>query len=438
MKRIATLMIASSLLAAFALAQPGNPRYTAIDLGPVGNSPGAPYGIAANGLVAGAAATPDRTAVHAVLSYRGLTFDLGKAGVGRPNSAAFGVNDQGQVVGAADTMSTNGADDFCGFNAEGFTSKTACVPFLWQNGVMKTLSTLGGANGVANKINNRGQAVGFAETGTSDPSCQVAQFKPVVWESGGVRQLPISVPGSSDTYGSAYAINDNGQVVGSSGVCGAFNPPAQTHMVLNHALLWDRNGVQNLGNLGGAGGLGGNHACAVNNHGQVAGHSDLTGNTAFHAFQWTEAGGMVDLGTLPADAMSLANGINDKGEVVGASIAPGFSAFAAVRWGRDGIADLNKLVTVNPAGLYLMIADWVNSSGEIVGLGVAADGLHGYLATPNRAEYLSSDLPNVARPLVTGRDRDAVIRRLGIRLPDPKLEPLPGPRSPPLGPATFR
>jgi hypothetical protein len=81
--------------------------------------------------------------------------------------------------------------------------------------------------------------------------------------------------------------------------------------------------------------------------------------------------------------MSLANGLNDAGEVVGASIGPGFSTFTAVRWGRDGIEDLNKLVTVNPGGLYLMLADWVNSSGEISGLGVGADGLHGFLATPD-------------------------------------------------------
>jgi probable HAF family extracellular repeat protein len=355
--------------------------------------------------------------VHAVLSYRGQTFDLGKAGVGRPNSVAFGVNDRGQVVGAADTTTTNGADDFCGFNADGFPSRTACLPFVWQNGVMKPLPTLGGANGVANKINNRGQAVGFAETGTSDPGCPVAKFEPVFWESGGARQLSISVPGSSDTYGIATAINDNGQVVGSSGTCGAFNPPAQTYLVLNHALLWDRNGTHDLGNLGGSGGPGGNHACAVNNHGQVAGHSDLTGNTAFHAFLWTEASGMVDLGTLAGDAMSLANGINDEGEVVGASIAPGFSAFAAVRWGRDGIADLNNPANVNPAGLYLLIADWVNSSGEIVGVGVAADGLHGFLARPNSGADLSSDFQSPSRPIVTGRDRDVLVRRLGIRLP---------------------
>jgi probable HAF family extracellular repeat protein len=387
-------------------------------LGAMGNSPGGPFDVAANGLVAGAAATPDGTAMHAVLSYRGQTFDLGKAGVGRPNSVAHGVNDRGQVVGAADTITTNGADDFCGFNADGFTSRTACLPFVWQNGLMKPLPTLGGANGVAWKINNRGQAAGLAETGDSDPGCPVAKFKPVVWEFGGVRKLSISLPGSSDTYGLAAAINDNGQIVGSSGACGPFNPPAQTYLVMNHALLWDRDGTpHDLGTLGGDGGFGGNHACAVNNHGQVAGHSDLPGNTAFHAFLWTEASGMVDLRTLPGDAMSLANGINDEGEVVGASIAPGFSAFAAVRWGRDGIADLNKLISVNPARLYLLIAYWINSSGEIVGLGVAADGLHAFLATPNRGENRSPEFQNAFRPLVTGPDRDLVIRRLGIRLP---------------------
>ena len=39
MKRIATSIAAGSLLAACALAQPGKPGYTVIDLGPVGNTP---------------------------------------------------------------------------------------------------------------------------------------------------------------------------------------------------------------------------------------------------------------------------------------------------------------------------------------------------------------------------------------------------------------
>src|SRR5262249_7357672 len=146
-----------------------------------------------------------------------------KAGVGRPNSVALGVNDRGQVVGQADGTSTNGADDFCGFKADGFKSTAACIPFLWQNGVMKQLPTLGGSNGVANHINNYGQAVGFAETAILDPGCTVSRFEPVVWEYGGIRKLSLSVPGTSDTYGIAAAINDKGQVVGSSGTCGPFN-----------------------------------------------------------------------------------------------------------------------------------------------------------------------------------------------------------------------
>ena len=418
MKQVAILIASGCLLAAFAWAQPGNRSYTIVDLGPVGNSPGTASGVAANGLVAGGAATADGAAMQAMLWYQGQTFNLGKAGVGRPNSVALDVNDRGQVVGQADAVSTNGADDFCGFKADGFKSASACIPFLWQNGVMKALPTLGGANGIANKINNSGQAVGLAETSISDPGCAVARFEPVVWEYGGVRKLSISVPGTSDTYGLAAAINDKGQVAGSSGTCGPFSPPAQNYLVLNHALLWDRDGTpHDLGNLGGSGGLGGNHACAVNNRGQVAGHSTVKGNAVFHGFVWTEATGMVDLGTLPGDALSLANGINDAGDVIGASIGPGLSTFTAVIWDAGGITDLNKLVTSNPGELYLLVANWVSSSGEIVGLGVAADGVHGFLATPNGRQGRSPILRSVSAPVIAGPVRERIIRRLGIRLP---------------------
>src|SRR5215471_8948577 len=376
MKRVVTVIAAGSLLAALALAQPRKRGYTVTDLGPVGNAPGGTYAISPNSLAAGGAMTPDGSAMHAILWPKGQKFDLGKSGVGRANSLANGVNSRGQVVGQADTLNANGANDFCGFNADGFHSTTTCLPFLWQSGILKILPTLGGANGIANKINERGQGVGLAETTISDPGCSVARFEPVLWDDGGVRRLSISVPGSTDTYGLASAINDKGQVVGSSGTCGPFNSAAQSYMVLNHALLWDPDGTpHDLGNLGGGGGLAGNHACAVNSRGQVAGHSELTGNTTFHAYVWAEGTGMVDLGTLPGDPMSLANGINDAGEVVGASIGAGFSTFAAVRWDSGGISDLNTQVTSNPGGLYLLLAFWIGSSGDIVGIGVGADGV---------------------------------------------------------------
>ena len=89
--------------------------------------------------------------------------------------------------------------------------------------------------------------------------------------------------------------------------------------------------MTDLGNLGGDGRFGGNHACAINNRGQVVGHSDLTGDTTFHAYLWTRETGMRDLGTLQGDFASLAIGINDRGEVVGASLAANFSP-RAILW----------------------------------------------------------------------------------------------------------
>lgn len=124
--------------------------------------------------------------MHALLAHKGQMFDLGKAGAGRPNSAAFGVNDLGQVAAQADTIIKN-AEDFCGFNAYGFPSSTACLPFLWQYGILQALPTLGGANAWQTRSTSADRPpVG----GNLDPGCAVSRFKPVVRENGGIRELP--------------------------------------------------------------------------------------------------------------------------------------------------------------------------------------------------------------------------------------------------------
>ncbi|HEY2012592.1 MAG TPA: hypothetical protein VGH38_03775 [Bryobacteraceae bacterium] len=416
MKRSVTLIAAGSLLAAFALAQPGKRGYTVTDLGNLGNvPPGQQFFISANGLIAGAT-SPDGTAMHATVWYKGQSVDLGKAGVGRPNSAALGINDRGQVVGQADTIIAN-SEDFCAFNANGFKSSTACMPFLWQNGVMRPLPTLGGANGVANLINNRGQVAGWAQAGGPGAACPVGLFYPVVWQNGGVRQLPI---GAGDNSGLAAAINDNGQIVGASGTCSAYIPGPGVYLLEKHAMMWDSDGTpHDLGNLGGSGGFAGNHACALNNLGQVVGHALLTNDYAgpFHAFLWTGAKGMQDLGALAGEHLSLALGINDRTQIVGSSLSDDFSAFTAVLWENGAITDLNTLVTANPAGLYLIFAESINSAGEIVGYGAAADGIHAFVATPNNGQNLSAAAQSASRPVLTGPARETVIRRLGIRLP---------------------
>src|SRR5579872_6078291 len=135
MKSFMSAVAAAGLLAAVAMAQTSHLNYDILDLGVVGGTPGQPYVIANNGLIAGAADTASSQS-HAAVWFIGMKFDLGVPGLGGPNSAAYGINPVGQVVGGAETTVPN-SEDFCGFNAFGLApSSTSCLPFLWQKGSM--------------------------------------------------------------------------------------------------------------------------------------------------------------------------------------------------------------------------------------------------------------------------------------------------------------
>jgi len=403
----------ASLLTSLAMAQTARTTYSVLDLGPLGGGPGAPYFMANNGLIAGEAATANNQA-HAAVWFMGFKLDLATPGLGGANSIAYSVNDKGQVVGAAQTTVAN-SEDFCGFNAYGMAkSSAACLPFVFQNGVMTKLPTLGGPNGVAYSINNRSEAVGWAETINKDPNaaCGVLQFKPVLWGKTSTTTLPTF---SGDPDGVAASINDLGQVVGATGTCGDFSTDSGLYLVEKHAMLWEAGAAINLGNLGGTGQFGGHHACAINNRGQVVGHSDLTGDTTFHTFLWTWETGMKDIGTLPGDFASTAISINDPGVVVGTSLDSTFNPRAFV-WQNGSMTDLNAMLTSNPQKLYLLLAYSINAGGEIVGLAVTSDGdLHGFLAIPDSADNVLP-LERTASPTPLSEDaRKTAFRRIGIR-----------------------
>ena len=107
---------------------------------------------------------------RALIDVDGFKLDLGT--LGGPNSwMNWGeINDFGQIVGFSETAvpDPNG-EDICGFGTH-----LTCRPFLWQFFHMSALPTLGGNNGQASAINNRGQIVGFAENGTVDSTCPPA------------------------------------------------------------------------------------------------------------------------------------------------------------------------------------------------------------------------------------------------------------------------
>jgi probable HAF family extracellular repeat protein len=373
-------IIGGHLIAAVAMAQ--LPTYKVIDLGTVGPN-GQPFAITRNGLVAGSAQNGD--ILTAEVWYKGRVVDLGQPGLKGQNSQAFSVNAWGQAVGEAQTGSPDPqSEDFCGFAALGLASSgTTCLPFLWQDGVMHPLPTLGGNNGLANQINSTGQTVGMAEKDKPDSTCpsggpQKLEFKPVAWQYGTARELPTY---AGDPDGNAHAINDSGQAAGGSGVCAAFNPIWLTNLQPLHALLWESGKVVDLGNLGGTGHGDGIMALDLNNHGQAIGSSDLPGDASFHAFLWTRETGMQDLGTVQGDVDSAAIGINDIGQIVGVSLDADFNPRAFLRQGQEMI-DLNTLV---PAGspLYLASACSINAAGEIVGFAFDNSGnVHAYLAVP--------------------------------------------------------
>jgi len=360
-----------------------NVRYTIQDLGVVGtnpNQPGQPFVISNSGWMSGGADVG--AALHAVLWHGGEMIDIGNPGLGG-NSMAFGVNERGHAVGEAEDTGTDlsTTEDFCGFQAMGYSSSpTPCVPFIWREGRMLPLKTLGGVNGIANQINNYGVIAGYAENTTVDPTCpapQIYQFKPAIWFDDWVLPLPTG----HDAEGMANSINDWGQVVGASGSCAAFNAIFLDNFQPVHALLWQYGVATDLGTLGG---VLNNFAEDVNNGGEVVGGSDVSGDSTSHAFLWTpETKKMHDLGTVNSDYWSIAIGINDQGQIVGASANADFSVVRAFVRRNGKLVDLNSLIA-GSTPLFLETACKINSSGEIDGVAIDPNTgyIHAYLAIP--------------------------------------------------------
>jgi probable HAF family extracellular repeat protein len=408
---VAITLFAVLAAPAWLVAQEQKPaRYTVIDLGTLSAGTSSMANGATNtGFIIGAAALPDGTQ-HAVLWQERLIRDIGMPGLGTPgleapNSEAFGVNESGQASGLAETsMSDPNGEDFCGFGTH-----VICLGFVWRDGVMTPLPTLGGNNAEAGQINNLGEVAGNAENSTPDSTCgpaaapQKLQEKPVFWKNGEIKELP-TFPGDPDGW--AFGINDDGQVAGASGACSAINPDSGVYILSRHALLWDKGTVTDLGNLGGTGAGGpGNYALELNNQGQVVGVSDLKGDTYSHAFLWTRETGMQDLGTLPSDVNSAGLGINERGDVVGVSLDASGNPRAFLRE-NGGMTDLNTLIPVD-SPLYLLAAHGINSLGEIVGFGATSTGdIHAFRAIPCDSNHAGTDscIADTASPAIDGNE----------------------------------
>jgi probable HAF family extracellular repeat protein len=289
------------------------------------------------------------------------------------------INTRGAAVGGADTSVPDPFPNNC------FGYQLTCVvtiAYVWQGGVLTDLGALiPGYSSFASAINARGEVVGLSENGQIDPLTGNYEAIAVLWRNGIINNLGTLGGNQS----AANAINDRGQVVGAAlnAVSDPFasislgcpglgsttfalcylSDPAATE---THAFRWtEAGGMRDLGTLGGPD----SSASFVNRRGQIAGESftsfipnSSTGVPTLDPFFW-EHGKMEDIGTL-GGTFGQPNGMNNSGQVVGVSNTTGDQAGHAFLWDQHQYPQLRDLGTVGGSSSG---ASWINDAGEIVG-----------------------------------------------------------------------
>jgi probable HAF family extracellular repeat protein len=314
---------------------------------------------AAAGLLAGLVLMVPAGAPAATSTY--TITDLGSLGYGVTRSLAINAN--GQVTGYSYTA----AEFQITCPPRQYDQQKKCFEhpyhaFLWSNGTMTDLGTLGGHFSKGLSINLSGEVVGSADKTTGSDS--------FLWN--GKSMVDIGAVGAS-------GINDSGQIAATcgpnpgehacldsngkstqlpnpttfaAGDCSGSSINSSGEIIGNcddtssdlHAVLWQNGLPTDLGTLGGPQAS----AAAINNLGQVVGWAQ-TNSDADHGFLWSN-GKLTDLGLnfFPA-------AVNDKGAVVGGNEI----------YSNGALRDLDTLI---PAGSPYQIAyaTGINDNGQIV------------------------------------------------------------------------
>jgi|HubBroStandDraft_2_1064218.scaffolds.fasta_scaffold25564_1 probable HAF family extracellular repeat protein len=369
------------------------------------NANGMVTGISENGSIDPTTGLPE---YDAVVWKNGQIINLGTFGGNW--SYANALNNEGQVAGFAlnTTPDSFNLGDFC-MNGPFPTQMQA---FIWQNGVMQNLGTLGGPDSCALWLNQSGQAAGHSFTNsTPNSTTGIPTLDPFLWD----RRRMIDLGTLGGTLGVANWLNNRGQVVGQSNLAGDLTA---------HPFLWDRGSLKDLGTLGGTFGV----ATSVSDAGVIVGGATNQNDQAFLAFVWKN-GVMTDLGTLPGDDCSLATNINSGGQIVGFSFPCAGGPSHAFLWDKGSLVDLNTFV---PSGseLQLTEATYINDRREISVQGVLPNGdTRAVLLVPGgQGETLVSatHARTVTQHSLTPSEIMAAVRaRLGKRYHIPSLEASP-------------
>jgi probable HAF family extracellular repeat protein len=344
---------------------------------------------------------------HAFEWQHGSMTDLGALAGADNCSVATSINGRGEVVG----FSENGVvDPVLG------TNEVHAV--MWKDGEIRDLGTLGGNGSTADAINERGQVVGFAFNAIPDPVSLIyfalagltngTQTRAYLWENGVMQDL--GTLGGPDAQ--AVSVNERGQVAGYSYTNSTPNPV--TGLPTIHPFLWTKeHGMKDLGTLGGTNGLASCECGDLNNRGQVIGESTLAGDRIAHPFLW-DGQQLIDLYTSTTGGTPIsADALNDEGEIVGAGTFPN-RPFDAFLW-KDGVAmDLGAV-----DGDCFSWAHAVNSRTQVVGQSFSCDGsiIHTFLWENGSMVDLNTLVPASNLRLVDTRSMNERGEIAGIGLP---------------------
>ena len=346
-----------------------------IDLGTLGGTSSRAYGLNSSGDVVGYYVSG--SVKHAFIWHdangnqavdAGERQDLGT--LGGTKSAAYAINDSGQITGWANKKNTSNHMAFIWTDGNG----------NWQSdaGDMASLGTLGGSMSRGYGINNAGQVAGLSYMAGEARRAFRWTDSDGDWMYDAGETLNLGTLGGARSRG--YGINSDGNVTGF----------ARDGSEVQQASRWidgDTNGAVDPGELVAivAPSVPG-FAWDINDGGEMAGYYK-NASSKYRAFYYNDSDGMTTIDPLSSGDWSEAYAVDNTGMVVGSSLT-GTGAEHAFAFDPDGdeLIDLNDLLL--PGSPWVLQSARDIEGDMVVGWGLIGGEVHAFLGIVTEEEVV--------------------------------------------------